>query len=132
MTVEQLKEYIQGHFPVMMTLLDTGRVEPMYQVKPGQLVEVCRALRDDEKLRFDYLCNLGGVDTGEHFEVVYSIASTQNGLRLDFKVILPYDQAGIESVQDVWPGAGASAFAEDQSHAALSMNTPREGSGGSS
>ena len=105
MTIDELKSYIGSQFSVMMTLLDTGRVEPMYEVKPGQLVEVCRALRDDEKLKFDFLCNVGGVDTGEHFEAVYSIASIATKARIDFKVILPYDKAEIESVQDIWPAA---------------------------
>ena len=105
MTVEQLKEYIAGKYPVMMTLLDTGRYDPVYEVKSGQLLEVARALRDDENLKLDFLCNLGATDTGERFELVYSLASITKKLRLDFKVIMPYEGAEINSVQEIWPGA---------------------------
>jgi NADH-quinone oxidoreductase subunit C len=105
MTKEALREYIQTHLGEKLTLLDSGRYDPMFLVKREDLIEVARRLRDDEGLRFDYLCNLGGVDTKEHFEVVYNIASISKSLRLDFKVILPYDDAAIESVQQIWPGA---------------------------
>jgi NADH-quinone oxidoreductase subunit C len=88
-----------------MTLLDTGRHDPMYRINPEDLLQVATALRDDAGLRFDYLCSLGGVDTTEHFEVVYSIASTINKIRLDFKLSLPYENAEVESVQRVWPAA---------------------------
>ncbi len=105
MTQDELKDYVARRYEGRMTLLDTGRVEPMYEVKASQLVEVAKSLRDDENLRFDFFCNLGGVDTREHFEAVYSIASTINRLRLDFKIILPREGAEIESVQDIWPAS---------------------------
>jgi len=104
-TRDELKSHIAGRFEGRMTLLDTGRYDPMYEVKRSDLLEVAKALRDDERVKFDFLCNLGGVDTGERFEIVYSVASTINNLRLDFKVILPYEAAEIESVQEVWPAA---------------------------
>jgi len=105
MTGDELKDYVARQFEGRMTLLDTGRFDPMYEVKVPDLLEVAKALRDDENLKFDFFCNLGGVDTGERFEAVYSIASTINKLRLDFKVMLPRDGAEIESVQEIWPGA---------------------------
>lgn len=105
MTRNELKEYIARQFEGRMTLLDTGRHDPMYEVKPENLVEVSRALRDDATLKMDTLCNLGGVDTGERFEAVYSIASTVTRLRLDFKLLLPRDGAEVDSVQEIWPAA---------------------------
>jgi len=105
MTGDELKDYIANHFAGQMTPLDTGRYDLLYEVKAADLLEVCRALRDDENLRFDFFCNLGGVDALERFEAVYSLASTTKRLRLDFKVLLPHDQPEIESVQTVWPGA---------------------------
>ena len=105
MTFEELKNYISSHFSATMTPVETGRFDPFYEIKADKLLEVAKALRDDENLKFDFLCNLGGTDTGENFEVVYSIASISKKLRLDFKFILPYDQAEVESVQKVWPAA---------------------------
>ena len=105
MTFDELKSYIADKYGSMMTLLDTGRYEPVFEIKAGQLLEVARALRDDENLQFDYLCNLGGTDTRENFEIVYSIASIYKKHRLDFKIIMPYEHAEIESVQEIWPAA---------------------------
>lgn len=105
MTFDELKSYIAGKYSSTMTLLDTGRYEPMYEVKAGQLLEVARALRDDENLRFDFFCNMHGTDTKENFEIVYSIASISKKLRLDFKIIMPYENAEIDSVQEIWPAA---------------------------
>ncbi len=105
MTKENLKEYIDKNYQEKLTFLDTGRYDLMYEVKASDLVELCKSLRDDESLKFDFFCNLGGVDTGESFEAVYSIASTINKTRLDFKIFLPYENAAIDSVQEIWPAA---------------------------
>ena len=105
MTREELKEYVVSHFAGKLTPLDAGRYDPLFLAKREDLLHVAQALRDDENLRFDYLCNLGGIDTKEHFEVIYNLASITKNLRLDFKIILPYDAAEIESVQQIWPGA---------------------------
>lgn len=105
MTKDELKSHIASQYADKLTLLESGKFDPMYEIKPDQLQSVAKALRDDPKLHFDFLCNLGGVDTGEHLEVVYNIASTANKLRLDFKFSLPYDKPEVESVCEIWPGA---------------------------
>ena len=105
MTKDELKEYIASHFGDKLTALDTGRYDPLYEVKPEQVVEVAESLRDDENMKFDFLCNISGVDTTEKFEVVYNVASTTKNLRLDFKVVLPHDNPEIDSIQTVWGGA---------------------------
>lgn len=105
MTQQELTAYIQANYDGKLTLLDTGRAEPMFEVKPDDLLEVTRKLRDDLQLKFDFLCNMGGVDTGQRLEVVYSIASTTQHLRMDFKLVLGYDNPTVETITGVWPGA---------------------------
>ena len=105
MTRDELKAYIESNFAGRMTLLESGKVEPMYEIKADDLIDVATKLRDDLQLKFDFLCNMGGVDTTERLEVVYNIASTSKLHRLDFKVILGYDNPEIESIRPVWPGA---------------------------
>jgi len=58
MTKDELKEYLQTHFGDKLSPLDTGRYDPMYQVKRDDLLEVARALKEDENLQFDFLSNL--------------------------------------------------------------------------
>jgi NADH:ubiquinone oxidoreductase subunit C len=105
MTKDELKAYLSSHFDGKMTLLDTGRHDPMFEVKCADLLSVAKALRDDPNVAFDFLCNIGAVDTRERFEVVYSLASTVKNLRVDFKLIMPYENAAVDSVQEIWPGA---------------------------
>jgi len=105
MTQQELTAYIQANFDGKLTLLDTGRAEPMFEVRSENLIESARRLRDDPQLKFEFLCNLGGVDTGQRLEIVYSIASLTNHLRLDFKLALAYEHPSVETMTVVWPAA---------------------------
>ena len=105
MTQQELTAYVQANFDGKLTLLDTGRVEPMFEVRPADLIETARTLRDDPQLQFNYLCNMCGVDTGQRLEVVYSIASTTLHLRMDFKLVLGYENPEVDSIIPVWPAA---------------------------
>ncbi|HSC71100.1 MAG TPA: NADH-quinone oxidoreductase subunit C [Candidatus Methylomirabilis sp.] len=74
------------------------------------LVRVCRFLRDDPDLAFDFLSDVTGVDRlklPEHsprFEVVYHVYSLQHGRRLRLKVRVDEGEA-VPTVTDVWPTA---------------------------
>ena len=105
MTKEELSQYIASNFEGKLTPVETGRFDPWFEVKAEDLVEVCRKLKDDAQLKFDFLNNISGVDTKEHFEAVYSMASISLNYRVDIKVILPYDNAEVDSVQEIWTGA---------------------------
>jgi NADH-quinone oxidoreductase subunit C len=105
MTKDELKDYIAGHFEGKLTPLETGKYDPLYEVKAADLVEVGRALRDDENLKLDFLCCITGIDAVEHFEAIYSLASVSKKVRLDLKVIMNHDKPEIESVQGIWPAA---------------------------
>lgn len=105
MTKDELRAYLDSNFSDKLTPLETGRYDLLYQAKKGDLLELCRTLRDDDRLKFDYLCNIGTVDTREKFEMVYSIASITNRVRLDVKIVFEFDDADVESVQTIWPAA---------------------------
>ncbi len=105
MTKDELTAYINERYEGKLTALETGKYDPLYEIKSEDLLEVLQSLKDDENLKFDYLCNLLGVDTTERFEVIYNIASITKNLRLDIKVTLPHQNPAIESVQGIWPAA---------------------------
>src|SRR4051812_1570214 len=77
--------------------------DPGVTVEPAKLVEVCRFLRDDPRLRFEMLNDITGTDYLEpdpkkaakagfdpHLEVVYRLSSfTYPGRRFTLKLILP-------------------------------------------
>jgi len=77
-------------------------LDPFVMVAPGDLVEVCRFLRDDPRLKFELLNCISGVDYLEpdpkkapksgfdpHVEVVYHFQSFTHRHRFALKIILP-------------------------------------------
>jgi NADH:ubiquinone oxidoreductase subunit C len=75
-------------------------------VRPADLPDVMRSLRDDGDLRFELLADLCGVDTGRTMQVVYHLWSP---LSVDWvRVIadgLSRDDPRVPSVTHLWLGA---------------------------
>jgi NADH-quinone oxidoreductase subunit C len=105
MTKDELVAYIGANFADRLTPVPTGKREAWFEVKPEQLLEVASQLRDDANLKFDFLCNISGVDTGQQFQMVYSLTSTSLKHRIELKLVLPHDAPSVDSVQTIWPGA---------------------------
>ncbi len=103
---DELVKYLQEKFGEKLELLESGKIEPFFLLKDkADLVEFCREIKEDTNLAMDFLCNISGVDTGERFEVVYDVASIKLKTRFDFKIVMDYEGAEIDSVQSVWKGA---------------------------
>jgi len=84
------------------------RGETTLQIRPGDLLPLCRFLRDDPEMAFDFLIDLCGVDylpREPRFQVVYHLCSTRTRLRLRLKVSLPGTDPKIASVFSVWKSA---------------------------
>ncbi len=87
---------------------------PTIYVAREQLVDTCRALRDEPQLRFAFLADLLPVDylpREPRFEIVYLMASLGLGgfgetpKRLRVKVRVPSGHVLVPSVSSVWPAA---------------------------
>jgi NADH-quinone oxidoreductase subunit C len=104
---------------------NTTALDPWIEVAPQALPEVCRYLRDEKDLRFNYLNCISGVDYFEgdpkkaakvdwkpHMEVVYHLWSLVHKHSIVLKVILPRwkdDVPGqipeVPSVASIWSTA---------------------------
>jgi len=104
---------------------NTANIDPWIEVAPEALPEICRYLRDDKELRFNYLNCISGVDYFEgdpkkaakvdwkpHTEVVYHLWSLVHKHSIVLKVILPRwkdDVPGqlpeVPSVASIWSTA---------------------------
>ncbi len=72
------------------------------------LRDACMALKNDPQLQYNALADLTCVDwhpRQPRFEVVYHLFSTTNKKYLRLKVRLPGDDANIDSLTPLWPGA---------------------------
>jgi NADH-quinone oxidoreductase subunit C len=116
--VDRLKQ----KFGDAITGCNLEAIDPWIEVAPHALVDVCRYLRDEPDLRFNYLNCITAVDYFEpdpkkaakvkwqpHIEVVYHLWSLPNKVSLVLKVMLPRwkdDVPGqlpeVPSVAGVW------------------------------
>ncbi len=100
-------------------------LDPFFAVETGDLLDVCRFLRDDPRLQFDLLNCISGVDYFEpdpkkapkagfepHLEVVYHLSSFTQRHRIVLKVLLPRWKDGkagdlpeVPSVTSLWAAA---------------------------
>lgn len=126
MTVEEIHQLLLDQFgESRITGLNTEAKDPWIEVAPESMLDVARFLRDDDRLRFDHLNDLCGVDYFEpdpkkadkfghepHLEVVYHLTSYVHGHAVVMKVKLPRwknEQTGdlpeVPSVTPVWDSA---------------------------
>lgn len=117
-----LLDRLQKKFGGLITGSNLQALDPWIEVAPEGIVDVCRFLRDDPEVRFDFLNCISGVDYFEpdpkkaakagwepHTEVVYHLSSTVKKHTLVLKVLLPRWKDGVEgdlpeapSVAGVW------------------------------
>jgi len=74
---------------------------------PGDLLEVCRALRDEPDFKFEMLIDVCGVDYPDRekrFDVVYNLLSLKHNYRIRVKVPVSEDES-VPSVVDLYPSA---------------------------
>ena len=100
LTVWKLRE----RFPEAILSTKSFRNEITIVVKPSEISRVCRHLKEEPELRYDFLSDLTAVDRlREHprFEVVYHLYSLQFKRRVRLKVLVEEGEA-IPSVTQVW------------------------------
>lgn len=102
--VKRLREKLQGAVTEALQFL--GQLS--LRVDRAHLVEVCRTLRDDREMPFNYLSDLTCVHFPDRpeapFEVVYNLYSITRNERVRLKVATD-EVAGVESVTGIWPAA---------------------------
>ncbi len=72
--------------------------------RPEMLLELCRTLRDDPDLAFDYPADLAAYDTGEEMALWYRLYSMAQNRTAILHVRLPREEPAVSSVTSVWPG----------------------------
>lgn len=100
-------ERLRGALPDAIDSTSEYRGDLSIFVKPGAIVEVARALRDDPELSYNFLENLCGVDyigRTPRFEVVYHLLSHANRHRVCLKVGVSENEA-VPTLTGLWATA---------------------------
>ncbi len=115
-------ERLKQRFGDKITGANLEAIDPWIEISPGGLLEVCKYLRDELDLRFNFLNCISVVDYFEadpkkavkvawkpHLEVVYHLWSVPHRVSLVLKVMLPRwkdDISGqipdLPSVSHIW------------------------------
>jgi NADH-quinone oxidoreductase subunit C len=120
--VDQLKH----KFGDVITGANLENIDPWIEVAPAGIVDVCRHLRDEPSLAFDYCNSVTAVDYFEadekkaakapwqpHIEVVYHLFSMKHKHSLVLKVMLPrWQGAGLNELPEVPSVAGVWSTAD--------------------
>ena len=96
MDPEGLVNKIKKKLPEAVLGTARFREETTLQIRPEDILPVCRFLRDEPGCAFDYLVDLCGVDhlpREPRFEVVYHLRSLKTKDLLRLKVSLPGSRA---------------------------------------
>ncbi len=105
MTFSEINDLLAAQFgPEIQST--SQALQPYLTVPVGTLVDVCRFLRDDERLFFDLLACVTAIDNGlevNTMEVVYNVTSIPYEHNLMLKVVVPRKGAALPSVPSLAP-----------------------------
>jgi NADH-quinone oxidoreductase subunit C len=77
--------------------------QPWISLAPGRTKEICGYLRDDERLKFDYMSCLSGVDYNDgKLGAVYHLASMQHKHKIILKAFCTKENPHVQSVAEIW------------------------------
>ena len=99
---EELGRQLDASLPGAVETWDADAV----WVKASSIVDVCRHLKDDPQLDFNFLNAVTAVDYIDHFEVVYHLTSFSHNHSAVLKVTAEgRESPTVPSVISVWRGA---------------------------
>jgi NADH-quinone oxidoreductase subunit C len=109
-TENNIVKKIKEKFPEAVLDAKIFRDELTICIEKGSIHVVAKYLRDNDKLAFDFLSDLCGVDktrldNSNSFEVVYHLYSLKRNHRVRLKVQIPASRPTISTVTNVWKTA---------------------------
>ncbi len=78
---------------------------PTILVPAGQIVEICRYLRDTPELAFGYLASLTAIDFLDRIDLVYQLRSISRHADCNVRIEVDRDPGTVSSVTGVWHAA---------------------------
>ncbi|MEW6061766.1 MAG: NADH-quinone oxidoreductase subunit C [Bacteroidota bacterium] len=106
MTAQEIYDILKVQFDdaILESKLD-GVPDPYITIRPEKIKEVSAFAKNDERLHFDYLMCLSGVDYKGKLGVVYHLFSMTHRHKIVLKVEVPTDSPNVPSVESIWKAA---------------------------
>lgn len=107
---EVLRNKLSEYFGDKVKEIRYSHGDLMVSVDRAVIVDVCRRLRDDADLSFDFCSYITAVDYSAlgqtpRFELIYQLLSLRHHHRLRVKARVPEDDPVIDTVEGVWKTA---------------------------
>ena len=109
MIIEEIQGLLCGKFGDKISPIETGAVhDSCILVDPTSIDVVCQYLCDDERLAFDMLMCLSGVDLSpedEDLSVVYHLFSDVHLHKVVIKAVVSKENPHLPTVENIWKTA---------------------------
>jgi NADH-quinone oxidoreductase subunit C len=102
---KDIYDKIQQKFPDAVASRVEGVGDPYLVIKREKFIDVCRYLKTDPEMNFDYLSCVSGVDDTQTFWSVYHLYSIPKNHNCILKVDCTKDDPWVPSVVSIWPTA---------------------------
>ncbi len=109
---DKVRKFFEEKFKDGVLHQEVFRDQLSIHIRPEYLIDICRALVNDEDLQVNLLADICSLDWLGHeeqaegrFEVVYNLYSISNKYRFFLKVRLPGDNPEIDSLTSIWNAA---------------------------
>ena len=105
---EKVLQRLKTKFPDAILEAAEFRGELTVVILKERIVEVCKFLKEDSELRFDFLADLCGIDMktpSRRFGVIYNMYSYMNKYRLRVKTFAEEEHPKVQTVTGIWETA---------------------------
>ncbi len=103
MTSQELYDDLKARFGDAVLEAKMDAPQPWVRIAESRTKEICVYLRDDARLKFDYLSCLSGVDLNDgKLAAVYHLTSMVHKHKLVLRAVCTKEHPHIQSVAEVW------------------------------
>ncbi len=103
MTPQEIFDDLKAKFGEAILEAKMDVAQPWIRVAENKTREICIHLRDEDRLNFDYLSCLSGVDTNDgKLVAVYHLTSMRLKHKIVLKAVCTKENPHVQSIADVW------------------------------
>lgn len=105
--LNKISEALNARFPGAVESAELLYDFPVFTVKPSQVHDILRFLKEDKDLNFHFLTDLTGMQTADEKQlaVIYHLHNMPANTRVRIKSFFDINKPEIPTATDLWPAA---------------------------